>query len=251
MNSKPSGRRDVDMKKWLNVLLMMLILTNLVGCGKSWEGKENTGMERDGQSAENQSSIDSGTEVQTDINGDGKTDRVRVYDTVSGDYAFTQVSAILNDGSNFFMDYSDSWASSYLVAGDLSGNGKADVVVIRYSTGSTYNGCDVSVLHMGKNELEEDDFEEYPSVLVQNSKFGTEQPVGFGEEDGFPCIGASIIEKNGKTMLRLISCVDSLNDIVQCVDCSYRDDGWYIEDIQTVSDYWGNDKESELLGYSY
>lgn len=52
-------------------------------------------------------------------------------------------------------------------------------------------------------------------------------------------------------MLRLISCVDPLNDIVQCVDCSYRDDGWYIEDIQTVNDYWGNDKESELLGYSY
>ena len=103
MNSKLLGRRDIDMKKWLNVLLMMLILTNLVGCGKSWEGKENAGMERDGQSAENQSSIDSGTEVQTDINGDGKTDRVRVYDTVSGDYAFTQVSAILNDDSNFFI----------------------------------------------------------------------------------------------------------------------------------------------------
>ena len=84
------------------------------------------------------------------------------------------------------------------------------MVVIRYSTGSTYNGCDVSVLHMGKNELGEDDFEEYPSIFVQNSEFGTEQPVGFGEEDDFSCIGASIIEKNGKTMLRLISCVDPL-----------------------------------------
>lgn len=56
------------------------------------------------------------------------------------------------------------------------------MVVIRYSTGSTFNGCDVSVLHM--------------------------------------------------------ACVDPLNDIVQCVDCSYRDDGWYIEDIQIVNDYW-------------
>ena len=168
-----------------------------------------------------------------------------------GFYAFNQCRVNLNDDSSFFIDYSESWASSYLVAGDLSGNGKADVVVIRYSTGSTYNGCDVSVLHMGKNELGEDDFEEYPSVFVQNSEFGTEQPVGFGEADDFSFIGASIIEKNGKTMLRLISCVDPLNDIVQCVDCSYRDDGWYIEDIQTVNDYWRNDKESELLGYSY
>lgn len=130
----------------------------------------------------------------------------------------------------------------------MSGNGKADIVVMRYSTGSTYNGCSVSVLHMGKNELGEDDFEEYSSVFIHNPEFGSEQPVGFGEEDGFSCIGASIIEKKEKTMLRLISCVDPLNDIVQCVDCSYRDDGWYIEDIQTVNDYWGNDKESELLG---
>lgn len=206
----------------------------------------------DGQSAnnsaENQSNIDYGIEVRTDVDGDGNTDRVRVYDNVREDYAFTQVTAALNDGSNFFIDYPDSWASSYLVTGDLNGNRKADVVVIRYYTGSTYGGCAVSVLHMGKNDLGEDDFEEYPNVFVQNPEFGAEQPVGFGEEDGFSCIGASIIEKNGKTMLRLISCVDPLNDIVQCVDCSYRSDGWYIEDIQTVNDYWRNDKESELLG---
>lgn len=224
------------MKKGICILFVMLMLVNLAGCRNSEEGKEN---------------IDYGTEVRMDINGDGKTDRVRVIDTVSGDYAFTQVSAILNDGSNFFIDYSDSWASSYLVAGDLNGNGKSDVVVIRYSKGSTYGGCSVSVLHMGKNELGEDDLEEYPSVFIQNPELDTEQLVGFGEEDGFSCVGASIVEKDGKTMLRLITCVDSLNDIVQCVDCSYRSDGWYIENIQTVSGYWENDKESGLLGYSY
>lgn len=112
-------------------------------------------------------------------------------------------------------------------------------------------GCTVSVLHMGKNDLGEDDLEEYPSVFIQNPEPDTEQLVGFGEEDGFSCVGVSIIEKNRKTMLRLITCVDALNDIVQCVDCSYRADGWYIENIQTVSGYWENDKESELLGYSY
>lgn len=184
--NKSLGRMENDMKKWIKFFGVMFILANLVGCGKRWESKDNTDMERDGQTVNNftgsQSNIDYGIEVRTDINGDGNIDRVRVYDTVSGDYAFTQVSAILNDDSNFFIDYSDSRASSYLVAGDLSGNGKADVVVIRYSTGSTFNGCDVSVLHM--------------------------------------------------------ACVDPLNDIVQSVDCSYRDDGWYIEDIQIVNDYW-------------
>ena len=112
------------MKKCINVLLMMLMLADLVGCGKNCESKENTNMERElvavdsneetdlsienldgvqyesdweknGQSAdnsaENQSNIDYGIEVRVDISGDGKTDRVRVVDTVSGDYAFTQV----------------------------------------------------------------------------------------------------------------------------------------------------------------
>ena len=195
--------------------------------------------------------VDYGIEVRTDISGDAKTDRVWVVDTVSGDYAFTQVCAALNDGSDFFIDYPDSWASSYLVTGDLNGNGAADVVVLRYDMGSTYGGCAVSVLHMGKNDLGEDDFEEYPSVFIQNPEFGAEQPVGFGEEDWFSCIGASIIEKNGKTMLRLIACVDVMNDIAQCIDCSYQVDGWYIEEIQLVSDYWRSDKQSALLGYSY
>lgn len=284
MNSKPLGRMEIDMKKCINVLLMMLMLADLVGCGKNCESKENTNMERElvavdsneetnlsienldgvqyesdweknGQSAENsaenQSNIDYGIEVRADISGDGKTDRVRVVDTVSGDYAFTQVCAILNGGSDFFIDYLDSWTSSYLIAGDLNGNGAADVVVLRYYTGSTYNGCAVSVLHMVKNDFGENDFEEYPSAFIQNSKFSTEQPAGFGEGDGFSCIGASIIEKNGKSMLRLIACIDPLSGTVQCVDCSYKTDGWYIEDLQIVSDYWENDKKLELLGYSY
>lgn len=268
------------MKKGINILLLMLMLANLVGCGKNCESKENIDMERElvtvnsnketnlsiedldevqcesdwkrnAQSADNQSDIDYGIEVQTDISGDGKTDRVRVVDTVSGDYAFTQVCATLNDGSEFFIGYPDSWTSSYLVTGDLNGNGAADVVVLRYYTGSTYNGCTVSVLHMGKNDFGENYFEEYPSVFIQNPELSTEQPVGFGEEDGFSCIGASIIEKREKLMLRFIACVDSLNDTVQCVDCSYKADGWYIDDVQIVSNYWENDKKSELLGYSY
>ena len=124
----------------------MVMSANLVGCGINCESKENTDMERElvtvdsneetslsiedsdevqcesgwksnaqsaDNSAENQSDIDYGIEVRTDISGDGKTDRVRVVDVVSGDYAFTQVCAALNDGSEFFIDYPDSWSSSY------------------------------------------------------------------------------------------------------------------------------------------
>lgn len=40
--------------------------------------------------------------------------------------------------------------------------------------------------------------------------------------------------------------VDPLNDTVQSIDCSYKADGWQIEDVQIVRDYWKNDRESEL-----
>lgn len=48
MNSKPLGEMENDMKKWMNVFLVMFILVNLVGCGNRWESKDNTDMERDG-----------------------------------------------------------------------------------------------------------------------------------------------------------------------------------------------------------
>ncbi len=60
---------EIDRKKGICILFVMLMLVNLAGCGNSEKGKEN---------------IDYGIEVRTDINGDGKTDRVRVIDTVNG-----------------------------------------------------------------------------------------------------------------------------------------------------------------------
>lgn len=37
--------------------------------------------------------------------------------------------------------------------------------------------------------------------------------------------GAAIIEKDGKNMLRLILNEDIQNDVVKCIECSYRQDG--------------------------
>lgn len=40
MNSKPLGRMEIDMKKSINVLLMMLMLADLAGCGKTVKAKK-------------------------------------------------------------------------------------------------------------------------------------------------------------------------------------------------------------------
>lgn len=134
--------------------------------------------------------IDYGVEVKVDINGDRETERVYVRDMLSGDNAFTQVSAEFADGNIAFTDYPDYW-SSYLVTGDLSGDGIADAVVVRISTGSTYGGGEVCVLHMKDNA-----WEEYPCKLIPNPRLDAIQPDNFepGSFD-FSCLGATIIEK--------------------------------------------------------
>lgn len=35
---------------------------------------------------------------------------------------------------------------------------------------------------------------------------------------------------------------------VKCMDCSYTEEGWFIEQIELITDYFESDKEEELLG---
>ena len=188
--------------------------------------------------------IDSGIEIRTDIDGDGKSERVYVRDNISGTYAFTQLSTELysEDDNTIFTDFEGYW-SSYIISGDLSGNGVADIVLIRISTGSTYGGGVVSVLH-----LEDGKWIQYPSDFIENPAIKTEQPENFDEENyDVSCLGATIVEDLDGVRLRLILNEDIINDTVKCVDCTYQDNGWYIEDIEIIYNYYGEEKEKELL----
>lgn len=186
--------------------------------------------------------IDFGHEIKTDINGDGIKERVWVSDNAG----WTQILAEFENGDIFFTDFDDYWSSS-LVSGDLNNDGAADIVLIRISIGSTYGGGNVTVLH-GENKT----WEFYPNTFIRNPSLDMEQPKSFAEEDfNGTCMGATILEKNGQKLLRLIMPEDMVNDVVKCVDCSYRENGWYIEDIQIVSDYYGQDKEKELLANNF
>lgn len=183
--------------------------------------------------------IESGIEVYADINGDKEKERVWVRDNVRGDNAFTQISAQFENREIKFKDYPDYW-SSYIVAGDLTGNGVEDVVLMRFAIGSTYGGGEFSVLHMGENG-----WEEYTDNFIPNEKIQDIQPVNF---KGISCVGASIVEYKGKCLLRVIAMEDYLEDIVKCLDCSYTEEGWFIEDIELITDYFEADKDVELLG---
>ncbi|MDE6673216.1 MAG: hypothetical protein K2K19_00170, partial [Acetatifactor sp.] len=96
--------------------------------------------------AKSKIAIDSGIELRTDVTGDGEADRVWVRDDTYT--LITSVGLRTADGRDLQYDYDDdTWAASNLVSGDLSGNGAADIVVMRYSNGMHGTGP-VSVLQL-------------------------------------------------------------------------------------------------------
>lgn len=180
--------------------------------------------------AKSKIAIDSGIELRTDMTGDGEADRVWVRDDTYT--LITSVGLQTADGRDLQYDYDDeTWAESYLVSGDLSGNGAADIVVMRNSNGMHGTGS-VSVLHV-TGESGELRWQEYSNAFVPNPSIDREQPRSF---EDIECVGATIIEDNGCHYLRLIALDMEVFDdnTVQYIDCSLQKDGWFIEDMQTT-----------------
>ena len=195
--------------------------------------------------------IDYGIEVRTDVDGDGVVERVGVNDIrKEDDGSFTQVSATFSNGDIVTIDYVENVYSSELTVGDLSGNGAADVVVMKRFSIDCYGQGLVSVLHMVDGH-----WEEYPSTLIPNPSLDIEQPEDLGDGDKYWWIAwaeATIVEKDGKTLLRLImyDVEASLDrDAIICYDCSYRENGWYIESAETFCDIYSTGKIEELTNH--
>ena len=190
--------------------------------------------------------IDFGIEVRTDLDGDRREDRVRVYDARIHDVAYTQIIANVNGEDVTFKNYDGYYASS-MACGDLSGNGKADILLTRWDTGSTYGAVEISVLY-----LKDGDWKEYPDNFIHNPEIALEQPLSFNPEEswwnGEFYIDAVIVEKGGKTLLRFAELMpDAENDeTVKCIEASYREEGWFIEDIQIIENYY-TDNYSKIL----
>ena len=190
--------------------------------------------------------IDYGIEVRTDLDGDKREDRVRVYDVRIHDVAYTQIITNIDEENIALKNYDGYFASS-MACGDLSGNGRADILLTRWDTGSTYGAVEVSVLY-----LEDGDWKEYPDNFIHNPEIALEQPLSFNPEEswwnGEFYIDAVIVEKGGKTLLRFAELMpDEDNDeTVKCIEASYREDGWFIEDIQIIENYY-TDNYSKIL----
>lgn len=193
--------------------------------------------------------VDRGIELRTDVTGDGEVDRIWIHDDT---YVLTtSVGLQTAEGQSAVFRYNDDmWAASELVCGDLNGNGAADIVVMRYTNGMHGDGP-FNVLYVEEEEGTPV-WKEYPETFIRNSAIDRDQPDKFGD---IACVAVAVIEKDGRHQLRLIAIDwDAFSetgdeDTMQCIDCSWREEGWYIEDIQIVEGYYSENKDEELLGY--
>lgn len=192
--------------------------------------------------------IDCGIELRVDVTGDGQPDQIRVYD--DNDVLRTSVTMNTADGWQAQFDYMEElWSTSYLVSGDLNGNGVSDIVLMRVGFGMHLVGP-VSVLYV-EEEAGKFIWREYPENFIPNPAVEREQPETF-EDIG--CLGATVIEENSRHYLRLIALDEEYlaetfgdDDQVLCIDCSWQGDGWFIEKMQTIEGYYSENKEDELL----
>jgi len=211
------------------------------------------------------SGIDFGIDLKADLDGDGTADQLNVFDTRSGSAAFTQLIATLQDGTWRSVNYEGRY-SSYAVTGDLSGNGSADVLLVRYDTEEDRS------IDEGQSEqnlpgtmaaavlrFEDGEWKEYPSCLIANPDIELYQPESFGGEDGEPeegqeniYVGATIVEKQNRNYLRLILAVDPTNhETVECIDAFWQEDGWHIEQVQLIENYYLEGYSHKLLENTY
>lgn len=186
--------------------------------------------------------IDFGIESRTDLNGDGKEDRVRVIDR--RDVGLTTIIANVNGIDVAIKDYR-GYCESTVTTGDLTGNGKADVLLKRATRGTDSGTVNISILH-----LENTGWVEYPYNFIHNPDIDLEQPDTFDDE---VYLGVTLFEKDGKVMVRFISFQDNdkSQNTVKCTEASYCEDGWYIEDIKMISDFFSGDKFERLLAPLY
>lgn len=226
----------------------MLLLVALLGKGE--EAQKEVVSEQGNSSV----GIDYGRELRVDIDGDGRNEVINVYDTQGGKTAYTQVLAEYANGDITLIDYQGTWAS-YMVSGDLNGDGASEIVVVRNVIGSTGGAAEISVLHVDNGE-----WVELAETYFPKSNIELEQPKGLmqNKNGDCPCMGATIIEKDGRYLLRVVYngwdfAEDDVNykDTVYYIDSSYQGDGWQIEDMQVVQNYYADKKNEEILDFSF
>lgn len=181
--------------------------------------------------------FDSGKKSYIDIDGDGQEEIISVCDIGVPEPARTRLSASFPDGRCSSIDF-EGWFSSTFATGDLNGDRSTDILLVLAYIGSNHGAITYKTLH-----FEDGQWKEFPDTFLSNPEINELQPTDFGIS--FFCIDATIIEGVNGNLLRTIWHDANDNNLgaavkykVRCVDASCRDEGWYVENVQVIDDYY-------------
>ena len=177
--------------------------------------------------------------VYLDIDGDGQKEHISVVDRREPEVAFTRLSVSFSDGTRADIAY-DGYYDSFFMAGDLSGNGTVDILLVLADIGSNHGVIKYKTLYFKDGQ-----WKEYSDTFLSNPEINELQPADFSR--AFFCIDATIIACKDGNLLRTVWHDANDNGLgvpekykVRCVDASYRDGGWYVENVQVIDDYYAS-----------
>lgn len=179
--------------------------------------------------------IQSGIELNIDIDGDNLLDNVRVYDVVMGNEAYTNIISICGNGERAEISF-EGHCVSELISGDINSDGLPELVVKRLYYISNYGGCDVNILYYENGAWKEYAYEFY-------NKNGEVEFILNAPWTG-GVIEARLLNKNDRVYLRLIY-YTMANDTAKCIDSYLYNGRWYIEEEQIVEDYFKKNKSKD------
>lgn len=174
-----------------------------------------------------------------DFDGDGIADTVRVESADTGtEDAHVTLTVALGNGQTMEKRIDGNWQWDAPAADDLDGDGRDDIALHLIYYGSNYNGGLVRVFRAADGELTE-----FPSGLIKNNSLDRGEQAYIGDDfakegvEGADFIGATIVSRDGGSLLRLKSLIDVHADTAWYVDTAWTGTGWHIEDMNVGKAY--------------
>ena len=126
-------------------------------------------------------------------------------------------------------DFPGSWFLPTPVIADMNGDGRDDIVLPLENNASTYGAVELYVLRIQDDALS---IMSFGVNYIKNDSIDHLQPESFFDDGALgPCVGANVIQKDGKNLLRVRHLKDRDANTAWYLDTSWNGEGWYIESI--------------------
>ena len=167
-------------------------------------------------------------EIFYDLDNDYRKERILTEDIQEKENYITRLSVYNRDGYKDTIEYNGRFSSRILL-GDINLDGRADIMHLRTIKETNIEEVELSILSYDGKWIE------YPDQVLNIEKLiNVDIESGKNEELQLICLDATITEEGYLQLVLLENKED--NKIERQVTFSLKDNGWWIESVEIVSD---------------